>query len=154
MMLSKKIALTLFSCSLLFSSALHAQSVGVVKTLVGNVQLIRAGEPVKVVLGDEIHIADKLQTDSDSSVGILFSDDTRLGAGPNTLFSIDVYQFDNVTQRGLADLSVENGTLALVGGKLTAKNLDAIKVHTPTTMLAASCSTLSVKVNQLIKEAP
>ena len=87
-------------------------------------------------------------------MGILFSDDTRLGAGPNTLFSIDVYQFDNVTQRGLADLSVENGTLALVGGKLTAKNLDAIKVHTPTTMLAASCSTLSVKVNQLIKEAP
>jgi len=154
MMLSKKIVLILFSWSLLFSSALHAQSIGVVKTLLGSVQLIRSGEPVKVALGDAIHIADKLQTDNDSTVGILFNDDTRIGAGPNTRFSIDGYQFDSKTRLGLADLSVENGTLALIGGKLTAKNPDAVKVHTPNSMLTASCSTLSVKVDQLNKEAP
>lgn len=85
---------------------------------------------------------------------VLFNDDTRIGAGPSTHFSIDAYQFDGKTQLGNADLFVENGTLALIGGKLTAKNHDAVKVHIPTSMLTASCSILSVKVDPLTKEAP
>jgi hypothetical protein len=84
----------------------------------------------------------------------LFNDNTRIGAGPNTRFSIDSYHFDNQSQQGQADLSIVNGTLALVGGQLTAKRLDAVKVHTPTTTLTVSCSTLSVKVEPLTKEAP
>jgi|TARA_R110000787_G_scaffold13751_5_gene42844 hypothetical protein len=153
-MVPKKIVLALLSFTLLFSSTGYAQSVGVVKTLLGDVQLIRAGEFIKVGLGDEVFIDDALHTDNNSSVGILFNDNTRIGAGPNTRFSIDSYHFDNQSQQGQADLSIVNGTLALVGGQLTAKRLDAVKVHTPTTTLTASCSTLSVKVDPLTKEAP
>lgn len=151
----KKIVLALLPLSLLFPSAIYAQSVGVVKTMLGNVQLLRAGgDPINLALGDHVFIADKLQTQNNSSVGILFSDDTRIGAGPDTSFSIDDYQFDSKTQLGLADLSLNNGTLAVVGGKLTAKDSQSVKVHTPTSTLTATCSTLSVKVDQLTKEAP
>ena len=48
-MVPKKIVLALLSFTLLFSSTGYAQSVGVVKTLLGDVQLIRAGEFVKVL---------------------------------------------------------------------------------------------------------
>lgn len=154
MMTSKKIVLTFFSGTLLFISTAQAQGVGVVKTLLGDVQVIRAGELIKVGLGDHVYIADMLKTEKNSSVGILFEDDTRIGAGPNTTLSIDNYQFDSKSQLGQADLSVENGTLALIGGKLAAKNPDAVKVHTPTSMLTVPCSTLSIKVDTLIKEAP
>lgn len=153
-MSSKKTVFALFACTLMFASTGHAQSVGVVKTLLGSVQLIRAGEFVKVGLGDEVFIADELKTESNSSVGILFNDNTRIGAGPNTDFSIDSYHFDSKSQQGQADLSIENGTLALVGGKLAAKNLEAVKVHTPTSTLTATCSTLSVKVDPYFKEVP
>lgn len=141
-------------CSFIFASTGYAQTVGIVKTLSGNVQIMRAGATVNVVLGDKLFKADKLQTESNSSVGILFNDDTRVGAGPNTAFSIDSYHFDIKSQQGQADISITNGTLALVGGKLTANNLDAIKVHTPTSTLAATCSTLSVKVDPIFKEVP
>lgn len=154
MMSYKKIVLTIFPVTLLFASTLQAQTVGVVKTLLGDVQVIRAGELVKIGLGDVVHSADKLQTETNSSIGILFNDDTRIGAGPNTRFSIDNYQYDSQSQLGQANLSIENGTLALIGGKLTVKNPDAVKVHTPTSMLTVSCSTLSIKVDPLTKEAP
>ncbi|ODN65627.1 MULTISPECIES: FecR family protein [Methylophaga] len=154
-MMSKKIVLALFPLSLLFPTAIFAQSVGVVKTMLGKVQLLRAeGELINLALGDEVFIADKLQTKQNSSVGILFSDDTRIGAGPDTSFSIDDYQFDSKTQLGRADLSLKNGTLAVVGGKLAAKDSQSVKVHTPTSTLTATCSTLSVKVDPLTKEAP
>lgn len=149
MLSSKKIVLVPLLCALMPFSTVQAQTVGVVKTLLGNVHLVRAGELIQVGLGDMVYIADKLQTEKNSSVGILFNDNTRIGAGPNTTFSIDKYQFDSKTQQGQADLSVENGTLAVIGGKLTSKNLDAVKVYTPTSMLTASCSTLSVKVDPL-----
>ena len=153
--LFKKIVIALFPLSLLFSTTTFAQSVGVVKTMLGKVQLLRAGaEPINLALGDQVFIADKLQTQNNSSVGILFSDDTRIGAGPDTSFSIDDYEFDSKTQLGRADLFVNNGTLAVVGGKLTAKDSQSVKVHTPTSTLTATCSTLSVKVDPLTKEVP
>ncbi|MDO8825842.1 FecR domain-containing protein [Methylophaga sp.] len=152
--LFKKLVLALFPLAMLFPTAIFAQNAGVVKTMLGNVQLDRAGELINLALGDEVYIADKLQTQNNSSVGILFSDDTRIGAGPDTSFSIDDYQYDSKTQLGRADLSVKNGTLAVVGGKLAAKDPQSVKVHTPTSTLTATCSTLSVKVDPLIKEAP
>lgn len=153
-MKSKKVIVLFGTICLMICGLVHAQHAGVVKTLRGEAQIIRSGQAVKLELGDRVYIADQLATDANGSLGILFRDDTRLGAGPDTRFSIDSYQFENASQAGHARLSVDNGTLALVGGKLVLGNPDAIKVYTPDAVLSVPCSHLSVKVDLPNKDAP
>jgi len=73
------------------------------------------------------HIADKLQTDKTIvTVGqfLLLTDDTRIWLQVQYRFSIDGYQFDSKTRTGTGRFIRRKmrKTLALIGGKLTAKN--------------------------------
>lgn len=131
---------------LVISPSAHAEKVGVIKTLVGEVIFVREGSYVPVALGDAVLVKDRLLTKQNSSVGILFEDDTRLGAGANSDFSVVSYDFNINSHQGLADFIVKAGTVALVAGKLSVLRNDAVKVTTPTETLQVTCSILSVKV--------
>lgn len=131
---------------LVISPSAHAEKVGVIKTLVGEVIFVREGSYVPVALGDAVFVKDRLLTKQNSSVGILFEDDTRLGAGANSDFSVVSYDFNINSHQGLADFIVKAGTVALVAGKLSVLRNDAVKVTTPTETLQVTCSILSVKV--------
>lgn len=134
---------------LVISPSAYAEKVGVIKTLVGEVIFVRGDSYVLVALGDAVLEKDRLLTKQNSSVGILFEDDTRLGAGANSDFSVVKYRFNIHSHQGLADFNVKAGTVAMVAGKLSALKSDAVKVTTPTETLQVTCSMLSVKVEPL-----
>jgi len=134
------------------SPSVYAEKVGVIKTLSGEVVFFRGDNQIPAVLGDAVLDQDRLLTHANSSVGILFEDDTRLGAGPDSDFSVVSYHFNIHSHQGLADFYVHAGTVALVAGKLGARNRDAVKVTTPTETLPVPCSMLSVKVEPSQKE--
>ena len=50
-----------------------------------------------------------MKTGADGSVGITMSDDSLLSAGPNSILSLDRYEFDPTTREGRFDASLRKG---------------------------------------------
>ena len=124
-----------------------AEGIGKVKTLSGQVSIERSAGSIPAVLGDSVYPEDKIVTGEDGAIGLLFNDDSRVSAGPNSSLSLDQFSFDNETHEGNFDVSVKHGTLSVISGKLTAKRPGALKVKTPAAILAVRGTEFSIKVD-------
>ena len=125
-----------------------ADGIGKIKTLSGQVAIEREGKQIMPKSGDTVYQTDKVITGKDGTVGMLFDDDSRISAGPNSVLALDQFVFDPKTSDGNFDVSVKKGTLSVISGKLTAKNPGALKVKTPAAILAVRGTEFSLKVDE------
>lgn len=123
-----------------------ADGIGKIKTLSGQVTIERAGKSAPATLGASVYQTDTIVTGKDGSIGLLFDDDSRLSAGPNSTLALDKFSFDPVSHDGNFDVSMKKGTLSVISGKLTQKTPGALKVKTPAAILAVRGTEFSVKV--------
>lgn len=130
------------------TSAVWAQEVGQVKVANGSVQVERAGQRMPVAVGMAVRQADTLVTGADGSVGVTFSDNSLLSAGPNSTLSIDRYAFDSTTHAGQFDASLRKGTLAVISGRMVRQSPDAMRVRTPTSILGVRGTEFVVRVGE------
>jgi hypothetical protein len=130
-----------------FSTVTADDAIGVIKTLTGNVSIMRSTETLQAKLGDTVFAQDELSTAENSSVGLLMHDDARVSMGSNTIMKLDQFSFDQNTHEGSADISVKHGTLSVIAGKMTEKTPGALKVKTPAAILAVRGTEFSVKVD-------
>ena len=141
------IRLFLLGC-LIFSGSIFADtSIAVIKTLKGDVSVLRGNDVINATLGTELFAADTLKTSSNAAVGILLHDDARLSLGPDSTMSLDQFSFDTKSHDGQANVSVKQGTLSVISGKLTEKRPGALQVKTPSAILAVRGTEFSVKVD-------
>lgn len=126
----------------------HADGIGKIKTLSGQVAIERDGKLVTPKAGDSVYQTDRIFTGKDGSIGMLFDDDSRISAGPNSTLALEKFAFDPKTSDGNFDVSVKKGTLSVISGKLTAKTPGALKVKTPAAILAVRGTEFSVKVDE------
>lgn len=124
----------------------YADGIGKIKTLSGQVSIEREGKAVPARLGAPVYQTDTIVTGKDGTVGLLFDDDSRLSAGPNSTLALDKFSFDPATHDGNFDVSMKKGTLSVISGKLTQKTPGALKVKTPAAILAVRGTEFSVKV--------
>lgn len=144
----KVVAIALLSFTL--SSTIFAQSeIGKIKVLQGDVQIHREGQSVAAQLNGAVFASDTIVTGKGSSVGLLFNDDSRISAGPNSQLSLEQFAFDKKTNDGQFDVSVQKGTLSVISGKLTEKRPGALKVKTPAAILAVRGTEFSVSVDSV-----
>jgi hypothetical protein len=122
--------LMFLSCTFAAAPACAAE-VGRVKTVTGAVHIERGGERVPAIVDARIQSADTVVTGANSSVGIMFLDDSRLSAGPNSTLVIDRYAFDQTTHVGNMDATLKRGTLAVVSGRMVKQSPEALTVTTP-----------------------
>lgn len=150
----KKMIRNLTVLSLLTTLPLFAwaEGIGKIKVLSGQVSIERMGETTPAVLGAAVFQTDKIVTGKEGSVGLLFNDDSRLSAGPNSILALDRFNFDPATNDGNFDVSMKKGTLSVISGKLTQKTPGALKVKTPAAILAVRGTEFSVKVEDLPKD--
>ena len=78
-----------------------------------------------------------LTTGKDGRIGITFVDNSRFAVGPNAHISLSQFEFDDTTHKGSSLTQVDRGSLAVVSGQIAKENPDAMKVKTPTSLLAA-----------------
>lgn len=123
-----------------------AEGIGKVKVLSGAVSIERSGKSIPATLGAPVYQMDRIVTGKDGSVGLLFEDDSRLSAGPNSSLSLDQFKYDAATHDGNFDVSMKKGTLSVISGKLTQKTPGAMKVKTPAAILAVRGTEFSTKV--------
>ena len=123
-------------------------SVGQIKNVTGHVVLLRNNNQQQAKPGDLLEQADLITTGANSSVGITLIDNSRLSAGPNSSIELKQFRFNPTTQDGESVMEIRRGTLAIVSGQIAKRSPDAMKIHTPTTILGVRGTTFAVKVEE------
>ena len=73
--------------------------------------------------------------------------DSLLSAGPNSILSLDRYDFDPVTNNGRFDAQLKKGSLAVISGHIAKQAPDAMTVRTPSTILGVRGTEFVVSAN-------
>ena len=113
----------------------RAADIGQVKITKGQVTIERSGQAVPATPGTRLQAGDVLRTGADGSVGLTMSDNSLLSAGPNSILSLDRYEFDSTTSQGQFDTTLTKGSLAVISGRIAKQSPDAMKVRTPASIL-------------------
>jgi hypothetical protein len=117
-----------------------------VKTVMGQVAIIRVGKRLPVNIGDPLFEKDVVETGPDGGVGITFVDNTVFSTGPNSQLALDEFQFDSNNFRGSMLADMRQGTLAVISGDITRSLPGAMKIKTPTAVLGVRGTTFAVQV--------
>jgi hypothetical protein len=125
--------------------AVAADDVGRVKVVKGSVTIQRSGGSLPATLGMKLLEGDVIATGRDGSAGVTFNDDSLLSVGPHSVLAIDRFAFDSTTHAGRFDTSLRQGTLSAVSGKIAKQSPDAMKVRTPSLVLAVRGTEFGVR---------
>ena len=112
-----------------------AADIGQVKVAKGGVTINRGDQVIRVNVGTRVQAADTIRTAGDGSVGVTMTDNSLLSAGPNTVLSLDQYEFDPTVSQGRFDASLNKGALSVVSGRIAKSAKDAMTIHTPSATL-------------------
>ena len=130
-----------------FATAGLAADAGEIKTVSGSVHLERAGKKLPAAVGTPVQQADTVVTGADGAAGIVFTDNSRLSIGPNTVLGIDKYAFDTTTHAGQFDANLKKGTLAVISGKMVKQSPESMKIRTPSSIMGVRGTEFVVKVD-------
>ena len=112
----------LLGCGLLAATAslglchVAQADVGQIKVASGQVSVERKGQSLPGRVGLVLEADDVLRTGADGSLGITMRDNSLLSVGPNSILSLEHFEFDPTTSDGRFDARLRRGTLAVVSG--------------------------------------
>ena len=112
-----------------------AAEIGQVKVAKGQVDVERNGQTMPAKVGMRLETADVLKTGADGSVGITMADNSVLSAGPNSILSLERFDYDPTTNQGRFDTQLQKGSLSVISGRMAKQSPDAMTVRTPSAIL-------------------
>ncbi len=130
----------------LSTPGLAMAEIGRIKTVTGNAAVVRGKSVKPATPGYQLLVSDVLTTGGNGRIGITFIDNSRFAVGPNSRVALSQFEFDDTTHKGKSLTTVDRGTLGVVSGQIAKENKDAMKVRTPTSLLAARGTTFVVEV--------
>jgi len=130
-----------------FALPAEAADIGQIKIAKGQVSIERGGQVVPATAGARLQPGDVLKTGADGSVGLTMSDNSLLSAGPNSILSLDRYEFDSTTSQGQFDTTLQKGSLAVISGRIAKQSPEAMKVRTPSAILGVRGTEFVVSAN-------
>ncbi len=122
--------------------------VGQIKVAQGSVSVDRKGQALPGQVGLLLEADDVLRTGADGSVGITMRDNSLLSAGPNSILSLERFEFDPTTSIGRFDAQLRRGTLAVISGRIAKKSPQAMTVRTPSAVLGVRGTEFVVSVDE------
>jgi hypothetical protein len=126
-----------------------ANDIAQVKVATGTVIVERGSQRLMAAAGTRLQQSDVIRTGINGSVGITFTDNTMMSAGPNSSIALDRYAFNSTTHEGRLDTSVRAGTLSVVSGKIAKQSPEAMTVKTPATILGVRGTEFFVQVGEV-----
>jgi len=139
---------TILSVLLLASplSAADPEIVGVIKTVNGNVSMIRDQQSGPASIGAKVRINDTLQTGPDGSVGLILRDDAVLSLGPNSKVVLDQFLFSPAEGKLGFLFKILRGTVVYLSGVITRLSPGSAKFETPVATIGIRGTRFAVKV--------
>ena len=128
------------------STAATAAEIGRIKSAAGVASVMRGKVALPARPGLPLQVSDLLVTGRDGRIGVTFIDNSRFAVGPNSRVSLTQFEFDDTTHRGRFLTTIQKGSLAVQSGQIAKENKDAMKVRTPTSLLAARGTRFVVEV--------
>ena len=113
----------------------------------GVATIIRGDERVRVLSGLPVLARDVIETGSNGTIGVTFSDNTVFSAGPNSRIVMEQFSFDSKSFKGSLLARMDRGTLSVVSGDIARHSKDAMKIKTPSVVLGVRGTTFLVKVD-------
>ena len=126
-----------------------ANDIAQVKVATGTVIVERGSQRLMAAAGTRLQQSDVIRTGINGSVGITFTDNTIMSAGPNSAIVLDRYAFNSTTHEGRLETSVRTGTLSVVSGKIAKQSPEAMTVKTPATILGVRGTEFFVQVGEV-----
>lgn len=120
--------------------------IGRIKSAAGTATVVRDRAVQPAAPGYALRVSDVLVTGPNGRIGITFADNSRFSIGPNSRVALTQFEFDDTTHKGRSLTTIDRGTLGVVSGQIAKENKDAMKVRTPTSLLAARGTTFVVEV--------
>jgi hypothetical protein len=124
----------------------QTSEIGRIKSVAGTAQVWRGKAAKPATPGYQLSVSDVLTTGANGRIGVTFIDNSRFAVGPNSRVALSQFEFDDTTHKGKSLTTVDRGTLGVVSGQIAKENKDAMKVRTPTSLLAARGTTFVVDV--------
>lgn len=125
-----------------------AVSIGQVKTTRGQVFLVRGTERRPLQAGDLVQEHDVIETGADGAVGVTFTDNSLISAGPQSRLALDSYRFDSMAFSGSFLASLLRGTIAVISGDITRRTPGAMKIRTPRAILGVRGTEFLVRTEE------
>ncbi len=134
----------LFPCSALGS--MGTDSIGIVKSVSGEVFVIGNQSRLSATPNMKIHQGDAIKTAEESSVGLIFDDDTTVSLGPNSELAIESFLFNPVDQELSFVSRLAHGTFCFITGQIAKLAPKRVKFETPEATLGVRGTKFLVKV--------
>ncbi len=131
----QRIGVPALALAALVVTSADAAEIGQIKVSNGQVTVERKGEVLAGRVGMRLESSDVLKTGADGSVGITMSDNSLLSAGPDSILSLERFDFDPTSNRGRFDAQLHKGSLAVISGRIAKQSPDAMTVRTPSAIL-------------------
>ena len=144
----KLLQVTSLTLALALGAAPAWADIGQIKTRKGQVMVDRQGQRLPAEVGMPLEAADVLRTGPDSAVGITMRDNSLLSAGPNSILTLQRFEFDPTTSQGRFDSQLQRGTLAVVSGRIAKQSPQAMTVRTPAAQLGVRGTEFVVSVDE------
>jgi len=87
------------------------------------------GTAVTILTGADLFVGQRIETDANGEVQIIFADETRMVIGPNSALVIEAYLMQNPTTLGQFTVNALGGSFRFITGN---SNHDAYQINTPT----------------------
>src|SRR4029453_5540064 len=139
---------TVLVAAMTLGQAAWADAIGQIKTVSGDVAIVRNTVKSPAQGGDMVEKAETLMTGADGRVGITFIDNSRFSLGPNSQIALEKFTFNPTTQEGEFLTKIERGTLAVISVDFAHSAQAAMKGQTRTTILGVRGSSFLVQVKE------
>ena len=124
----------------------NAADIARIKSVTGSASIVRGKTVTPATAGQLLQASDAVRTGADGRVGIAFIDNSRFALGPNSSIALSEFEFNDTTHAGRSLTTIDRGSLAIVSGQIAKENKDAMRVRTPTSLLAARGTRFVVEV--------
>jgi hypothetical protein len=120
--------------------------VGYVKNVKGTASVTTDGKVVEAQPGTPLHQGSALKTDAQSSMGVMFKDNTMMSFGPSTELTVEDYLYEPGEGKLKLGARMGKGTLNYVSGVIAKLQPEAVTVKTPTGMIGVRGTQFLLKV--------
>lgn len=123
------------------------ESVGFIKSVAGEVYIVSSNLSVRAVPNMKIIKGDSIITGADSSVGLIFEDDTVVSIGPKSEILIQDFMFDPVEKELSFVARMIKGTFSFITGQIAKLAPKNVKLETPDATLGVRGTKFLVKID-------
>jgi len=124
-----------------------AETIGYVRILNGDAYEYDQGNQTQVTPNMPVKPGTEIKTGAGASVGTIFTDNTVIALGPDSVFSVRNYAYSPEKATYAFAATLDKGTLAYTAGAIAQGNPMGVTVGTPTGGISVRGNQFAVKVD-------